>query len=96
MSHQVWYIHIVHQAILTARLSRHATSGSSSTDGGVCIDLSEMRAVSVDPKSKIVTAQGGCLWADVDKAAEEHGLAVVGGTVNSTGVGGLSLGGGLG
>jgi FAD/FMN-containing dehydrogenase len=55
-----------------------------------------MRGVSVDPKTKIVTAEGGCLWADVDKAAEEHGLAVVGGTVNTTGVGGLTIHGGYG
>jgi len=74
----------------------HATSGSSSTDGGVCIDLSEMRDISVNPQTKIVTAQGGCLWGEVDRAAELNGLAVVGGTVNTTGVGGLTLGGGYG
>lgn len=71
----------------------HATSGSSSTDGGICIDLSRLRKVIVDPDTKTVSAQGGALWADVDKAAEEHGLAVVGGTVNTTSVGGLTLSG---
>jgi FAD/FMN-containing dehydrogenase len=74
----------------------HATSGASSTEGGICIDLSKLRKVIVNPDTKTVTAQGGALWADVDKAAEEHGLAVVGGTVNTTGVGGLTLGGGYG
>lgn len=74
----------------------HAKSGSSSTEGGICIDLSRLRKVILDPNTKTVTAQGGALWADVDKAAEEHGLAVVGGTVNTTGVGGLTLGGGYG
>jgi hypothetical protein len=55
-----------------------------------------MRAVSVDTEAKTITAQGGCLWADVDSAAEKHGLAAVGGTVNHTGIGGLTLGGGYG
>ena len=81
---------------IASRGGGHTTSGSSSTDGGICIDLSRLRKVIVDPDTKTVTAQGGALWADVDKAAEEHGLAVVGGTVNTTGVGGLTLGGGYG
>lgn len=55
-----------------------------------------MRGVSVDPVSKTIKAQGGCLWADVDMAAYEHGLATVGGTINHTGIGGLTLGGGYG
>jgi hypothetical protein len=55
-----------------------------------------MRTVEVDPEQKTITAQGGALWADVDSAAAEHGLATVGGTVNHTGVGGLTLGGGYG
>lgn len=55
-----------------------------------------MRAVTVDPVAMTITAQGGCLWMDVDNAAAEHGLATVGGTVNHTGIGGLTLGGGYG
>jgi FAD/FMN-containing dehydrogenase len=55
-----------------------------------------MRDVSVDTGNKTVTAQGGALWANVYAAAEKHGLAVVGGTVDTTGVGGLTLGGGYG
>ena len=74
----------------------HSTGGSSSTDGGLCIDLSKMRNVTVDPEKKTITAQGGALWSDVDAAAGEHGLATVGGTVNHTGIGGLTLGGGYG
>lgn len=74
----------------------HSSSGASSTSGGLVIDLCQMRAVSVDPVSKTIRAQGGCLWADVDVAAYEHGLATVGGTVNHTGIGGLTLGGGYG
>jgi hypothetical protein len=74
----------------------HATSGASSSDGGLVVDLSPMRAVTVDPSAMTIKAQGGCLWVDVDKAAGEHGLATVGGTVNHTGIGGLTLGGGYG
>lgn len=55
-----------------------------------------MRKVTVDPKMKTITAQGGALWSDVDVAAGEHGLATVGGTINHTGIGGLTLGGGYG
>ncbi|KAI9842636.1 MAG: hypothetical protein M1837_007003 [Sclerophora amabilis] len=74
----------------------HSTSGASSTDGGIVIDLSKMRNVSVSPENMTITAQGGCVWEDVDKAAAQHGLATVGGTVNHTGIGGLTLGGGYG
>ncbi|KAL8773921.1 MAG: hypothetical protein Q9209_001351 [Squamulea sp. 1 TL-2023] len=74
----------------------HSTSGASSSLGGIVIDLSSMRSAHVDPWSRTITAQGGCLWADVDAAAGEHGLATVGGTINHTGIGGLTLGGGYG
>ncbi|KUJ07010.1 FAD-binding domain-containing protein [Mollisia scopiformis] len=74
----------------------HGTSGAASTDGGVCIDLSKMRKVTVDPEAKTITAQGGALWRDVDAEAEKYQMATVGGTVNHTGIGGLTLGGGYG
>ncbi|KAK9264414.1 fad binding domain protein [Lipomyces tetrasporus] len=74
----------------------HSAAGSSSIDGGIVIDLSPMRCVTVDSNNKTATAQGGALWLDVDVAAETHGLATVGGTVNNTGIGGLTLGGGHG
>lgn len=60
---------------------RHSTNGSSSTDGGVCIDLRKMNQITVDPKKRLVTAEGGCLWSEVDEAVKKQGLAVVGGTV---------------
>ncbi|KAK2791613.1 hypothetical protein FQN53_000006 [Emmonsiellopsis sp. PD_33] len=85
-----------HHIDLAVRGGGHSVSGTSSSDGGVVIDLSRMRAVTVDIDKKIITAQGGALWADVDTAAAEHGLATVGGTVNHTGIGGLTLGGGYG
>nr|POE53384.1 fad-linked oxidoreductase [Quercus suber] len=74
----------------------HSTSGASSTDGGILIDLGRMRDVRVDPEQKLLYVQGGCLWGDVDEAAWKYGLATVGGTVADTGVGGLTLGGGYG
>ncbi|KAL8991966.1 MAG: hypothetical protein Q9169_007492, partial [Polycauliona sp. 2 TL-2023] len=74
----------------------HSTSGASSSSGGLVIDLSSMRSVRVDPSAKTITAEGGCLWADVDAAAAQHRLATVGGTINHTGIGGLTLGGGYG
>lgn len=75
---------------------KHSSSGASSSDGGLVIDLAKMRKVEVDVAAKTVKAQGGCIWEDVDEAAAEHDLAMVGGTVNHTGVGGLTLGGGYG
>lgn len=68
----------------------------SSTEGGISIDLSKMNGVFVDPEAMTITVQGGALWSDVDDAAAQHGLAAVGGTVNSVGVAGLTLGGGYG
>lgn len=74
----------------------HAAAGHALTDGGLMIDLSAMNGVSVDPASKTATAQGGALWGDFDAATQEHGLATTGGVVSHTGVGGLTLGGGIG
>ncbi|KIM94548.1 hypothetical protein OIDMADRAFT_135662 [Oidiodendron maius Zn] len=75
---------------------RHSSSGASSTTGGCVIDLFEMRHVHVDTATKTLRVQGGALWRDVDEAAAAHDLATVGGTINHTGVGGLTLGGGFG
>lgn len=74
----------------------HSTSGSSSSDGGMVIDLRRMNSVKVDTGAKTVAFGGGCKWKEVDEECAEHGLATVGGTVNHTGVGGLTLGGGYG
>ncbi|KAJ5365504.1 FAD-binding type 2 [Penicillium concentricum] len=74
----------------------HSTAGTSSSDGGLVIDLSRMNKVTVDIERKTITAQGGATWKEVDEGGAAHGLAAVGGTVNHTGVGGLTLGGGYG
>jgi FAD/FMN-containing dehydrogenase len=68
----------------------------SSTQGGMSLNLSKMNQVSVDSEAMTLTVEGGALWADVDEVASKHNLAVVGGTINFVGVGGLTLGGGYG
>ncbi|KAJ5139451.1 FAD linked oxidase N-terminal [Penicillium atrosanguineum] len=74
----------------------HSTAGTSSSEGGLVIDLSRMNQVTVDPEAKTITAQGGATWQEVDQAGAAYELVTVGGTVNHTGVGGLTLGGGYG
>ncbi|PKS08167.1 hypothetical protein jhhlp_005443 [Lomentospora prolificans] len=74
----------------------HSTSGTSASDGGLVIDLGLMNTVEVEAERKIVRVGGGALWRDVDEKCWADKLAIVGGTVNDTGVGGLTLGGGFG
>ncbi|KAL9606587.1 MAG: hypothetical protein Q9179_000241 [Wetmoreana sp. 5 TL-2023] len=85
-----------HQVEQVIRGGGHGTNGASSTEGGIVIDLSKMNRVTVDPENMTIAAEGGCLWKDIDEAAGNYGLAAVGGTVNHTGIGGLTLGGGYG
>ncbi|KAF2856528.1 FAD-binding domain-containing protein [Plenodomus tracheiphilus IPT5] len=85
-----------HNIPFTVRGGGHSTSGAASIEDGIVIDLSKMRKVTVDQQAKTITAEGGTLWEDVDVEAAKYGLATVGGTVNHTGVGGLTLGGGYG
>ena len=74
----------------------HSAPGYGTNDGGLVIDLSLMKAISVDPAKRIARAEGGVLWRDLDSATQAHGLATTGGTVSNTGIGGLTLGGGMG
>ncbi|KAH7126673.1 hypothetical protein B0J11DRAFT_549564 [Dendryphion nanum] len=85
-----------HSIPFCVRGGGHSTSGSSSITGGAVIDLSLLRGVSVSVADKTIRAEGGTIWEDVDVEAAKWGLATVGGTVNHTGVGGLTLGGGYG
>ncbi len=74
----------------------HSVAGASSVDDGLVIDMRRMNRVAVDPARRIATVSGGATWADFDRATQPHGLAVTGGRVSTTGVAGLTLGGGSG
>ena len=81
---------------VSVRGGGHNVAGRAVTDGGVMIDLAEMKGIAIDPDRLTATAQGGVLWAELNDAAGTHGLAVTGGAVSTTGIAGLTLGGGLG
>jgi FAD/FMN-containing dehydrogenase len=81
---------------ISVRGGRHGYWEAAAPAGGLIIDLSELRGMSVDPGSRRAWCSGGATIADLDVATQRHGLAVTGGTISHTGVGGLTLGGGLG
>lgn len=81
---------------VTVRGGGHNVSGSAVADDAVMVDLSLMRGISVEPRSQVAQAQGGCLLRDLDVATTAVGLACPAGVVSHTGLGGLALGGGYG
>ena len=82
--------------LVAVKCGGHSFSGQSTCDGGLMIDLSRLRTVTVNPKAKRVTVAGGSLLGQVDRASAPHGLVTTLGTVSHTGVGGLTTGGGFG
>jgi FAD/FMN-containing dehydrogenase len=85
-----------HGLLLAVRGGGHNGAGLGSCDDGLVIDLSRMKGVQVDTAAGTVRVEGGCTWGDVDRAAHPAGLAVPTGFISTTGVGGLTLGGGIG
>lgn len=81
---------------LSVRGGGHNPAGNAVTDGGLMIDLSQLKGIHVDPVRRNARAQGGVTWGELNRETQLHGLAVTGGTISTTGIAGLTLGGGLG
>jgi FAD/FMN-containing dehydrogenase len=85
-----------HGVDLSVRGGGHSGPGFGTNDGGLVIDMSEMRTVRVDPRSKSARADAGATWGDFNYATHAFGLATTGGIISTTGISGLTLGGGIG
>ena len=85
-----------HGLLTAVRGGGHSAPGFGTCEGGLVIDLSRMRGVQVDADRRTARVQGGCTWADFDRATHAYGLATPGGVISTTGVGGLTTGGGFG
>jgi FAD/FMN-containing dehydrogenase len=81
---------------VSVRGGGHNVAGRAVVEGGVMIDLAGMKGIHVDAGRRTVRSQGGATWGDLDRETQLHGLAVTGGAVSTTGIAGLTLGGGIG
>jgi FAD/FMN-containing dehydrogenase len=84
------------ELLVSVRGGGHSFPGTSVADGGMVIDLTDMNSVRVDPVGRTARAEGGTKWGDLDRETQAFGLATIGGTNSDTGIGGLTLGGGMG
>ena len=82
--------------LLAIHAGGHSAAGSSVSDGGVMLDLSLLNGIRVDPARRTARAEAGVTWADFDAETQAFGLATTGGVVSTTGIAGLTLGGGIG
>jgi FAD/FMN-containing dehydrogenase len=85
-----------HDLLLAVRGGGHSVPGFGTCDDGLVLDLGRMKGIRVDPERRTVRAEGGCTWGDLDHATHAFGLAAAGGVVSTTGIAGLTLGGGMG
>jgi FAD/FMN-containing dehydrogenase len=81
---------------VAVRAGGHSVAGMCLNDGGIVLDIRGIADIDVDPDARIARVGGGVTWGQLDRATQEHGLATTGGRVSTTGVGGLTLGGGSG
>ena len=81
---------------VSVRGGGHSVPGFGTADGALVVDLGRMRGIRVDPAAKTVRAEGGCTWGDFNHATHAFGLATTGGIISTTGIAGLTLGGGIG
>src|SRR5919199_3696870 len=84
------------QLLVSVRCGGHSVAGFSVSDGGLMIDLSPMKGVRVDAARRTVRAESGVTWGEFDHETQAFGLATTGGQVSTTGIAGLTLGGGIG
>ena len=81
---------------VAVRGGSHSVPGFGTADGAMVVDLGRMKGIRVDPATKTVRAEGGCTWGDFNHATHAFGLATTGGIISTTGIAGLTLGGGIG
>src|SRR6266487_4724576 len=81
---------------ISVRGGGHSVAGRAVAEGGLMIDLAEMKGIHVDPVARTARAQGGVIWRELNREAAVHGLATTGGAISTTGIAGFTLGGGLG